>query len=87
MRYGEYLLDKEIIVLSQLEDALVMQMDNPILKLGEVLLSLGYITKPQLTESLKAYIKETGRNVLEISDWVTQEEADILIKELMEERA
>jgi len=86
MRFGEYLLQKNVIDVNQLEDALVMQMDNPKLKLGEVLFAVGVVTKAQLIQSLKAYINETGKEVSEINDWVTQEEADILIKEILEER-
>ena len=86
MRFGEYLLNKEIIVVHQLEDALVMQMDNPQLKLGEILLALGFVTRNQLISLLKNYIQETGKHVDEINDWVTQEEADLLIKEILSER-
>ncbi|MDH4263476.1 MAG: hypothetical protein OEV78_10575 [Spirochaetia bacterium] len=86
MRYGEYLLDKEIISINQLEDALVMQMDNKQLKLGEILLALGFMNRNQLIVSLKSYINETHKEVEEINDWVTQEEADLLIKEILLER-
>jgi hypothetical protein len=85
MKYGEYLLSKEIIELNQLEDALTMQVDNPQLKMGEVLLSLGFLNRDQLQQSLKNYIKETGKNYEELNDWVTQEEADQLIAELKSE--
>lgn len=86
MRFGEYLLEKNIIVVNQLEDALVMQMDNPKLKLGEILLALGFVSRLQLIQTLKTYIQETGKEVEEINDWVTQEEADLLIKEILSER-
>lgn len=86
MRFGEYLIQKDIIVLSQLEDALVMQMDNPKLKLGEVLVALGFLNKVKLIDNLKTYIKETNKKVEEVNDWVTQEEADKIIKQILEER-
>jgi len=86
MRFGEYLMDKEIIQVNQLEDALVMQMDNPKLKLGEILLSMSYITKSQLIENIKSYMRQTGKTVEDLNDWVTQEEADQLVKEMIAER-
>ena len=85
-RFGEYLLDKDIIVINQLEDALVMQMDNPSLKLGEILLALGYLNRNQLINTLKVYLRETGKEVDLVNDWVTQEEADRLIQEILAER-
>lgn len=79
------MLTKNVISVNQLEDSLMIQMDNPNLKLGEILVSSEIIDKAILQETLKAYIKETGKKVEDVNDWVTQEEADIIIKELTEE--
>jgi hypothetical protein len=86
MRFGEYLLENNIININQLEDALMMQMDNSHLKLGEILLALDFMNRNQLISMLKSYINETGKEVEEINDWVTQDEADLLIKEILAER-
>jgi len=85
MRYGEFLLDKEFITTGQLEDALVMQMDNPELKLGEILIAIGALNRDNMISTLKSYIKDTGHQLKEINNWVTQEEADMLIKEMLAE--
>jgi len=85
MLFGEYLINKKIIDSDQLEDALKIQKVNPQIKIGEIVVSQGSITQMDLINLIESYIKETGANVTEMSEWLKQEEADALIRKLKAE--
>jgi len=85
MLFGEYLINKKIIDADQLDDALKIQKVNPQIKIGEIVVSQGSITQMDLINLIESYIKETGANVTEMSEWLKQEEADALIRKLKAE--
>lgn len=52
MALGENLIAKGLLTQVQLETALVKQKESPGVRIGELLVSLGYVTKEQVESSL-----------------------------------
>lgn len=82
LKFGEYLVDKKIINSTQVEEALSMQKDNPELKMGELLVAQGAITKEDMLDYIHSYMQDTGAAVEEVTEWLSQSEADALILKL-----
>ena len=85
MKFGEYLEQKQAITTEQLKEALAMQVDNPKLKLGEILVSKGQLSAQELLNWIERYIYDTGNIVAEMNRWLSQEEADMLIQKIRQE--
>lgn len=79
MKIGEYLLEKSIITKETLEDALLLQKDNPDRVLGEILVTLGVLTKEDLIMVMEMYMVETGSDLSVADEWLDQEEIDLLM--------
>lgn len=52
MALGENLIAKGLLTQAQLETALAKQKESPGVRMGELLVSLGYVTKEQVESSL-----------------------------------
>lgn len=52
MALGENLIAKGLLTQAQLETALAKQKESPGVRIGELLVSLGYVTKEQVESSL-----------------------------------
>ena len=87
MKFGEFLLEKNIISPEQLNDALTIQVDNPALRLGEVLVAHSMVANNDLLTYIQNYMDETGAQVNEVTEWLSQKEADELIRLLKEAQA
>jgi hypothetical protein len=81
-RVGEFLIENQIIKRAQLQEALDLQRDNKGLLIGEILVTLGALTKEQLVMSLEMYLMETEVNPAHVDEWLDQEEVDLIMEKL-----
>ncbi|MCL1865332.1 MAG: hypothetical protein FWF73_05915 [Spirochaetes bacterium] len=81
-KIGEFLTKNNIINQHQLNDALELQTFNKERLLGEILVTMGYISKEKLIMSLEMYMMTTNSDKIGINEWLDQEEIDLIIKKL-----
>jgi MSHA biogenesis protein MshE len=81
-RVGEFLVEKQIISQAQLNDALVLQKDNQGRLIGEILVTLGALTKEDLVMALEMYLMETDIQPTHVDEWLDQEEVDMIMDRL-----
>jgi hypothetical protein len=81
-KIGDFLIENNIINKSQLNDALELQGFNKERRLGEILVTVGDISKEELIMSLEMYMMTTETEQVGINEWLDQEEIDIIIKKL-----
>lgn len=82
MRVGKFLVENGIITNQQLLDALDLQSDNPDRLIGEILVTMGAITRDELVMALEAYLMTTGAEEIHVDEWLDQEEIDMLIDKI-----
>lgn len=82
MRIGEFLVENGIVSESQLNEALGIQKDNSDRLIGEILVTIGALSKEELIMSMEMFFMLTGYNP-RINEWLDQEEID-MIKERMD---
>ncbi|MBN2078886.1 MAG: hypothetical protein JW838_07960 [Spirochaetes bacterium] len=83
-RVGEYLVDKGVITLPQLDEALDLQKDNRDRLIGEILVTMGALSKEDLVMSLEMYLMETDVLPTHVDEWLDQEEIDMIIEKMKE---
>jgi hypothetical protein len=83
-RVGEFLVDKGIISLAQLDEALDLQRDNRDRLIGEILVTMGALSKEDLVMSLEMYLMETDVLPTHVDEWLDQEEIDMIIDKMKE---
>ncbi|OHD66641.1 MAG: hypothetical protein A2176_05095 [Spirochaetes bacterium RBG_13_51_14] len=81
-RVGEFLVDNSIITKTQLDDALDMQKYNKGRLIGEILVTLGALTKEELVMALEMYLMETDENPSHVDEWLDQDEVDMIIERM-----
>ena len=81
-RVGEFLVDNKIITQAQLNDALELQRDNKGLLIGEILVTLGALSKEQLVMALEMYLMETDVLPTHVDEWLDQDEVDMIMDRL-----
>ncbi len=81
-KIGEFFVENGIINEYQLNDALELQKDNKERLLGEILVTLGFLTKEDLIMALEMYMMMTDTDNLGIDEWLDQEEIDMMLKKL-----
>ena len=81
-KIGEFFLENSIIDQSQLKEALELQTFNKERLLGEILVTMGHISKEKLIMSLEMYILTTDSDKVGINEWLDQDEIDIIINKL-----
>ena len=81
-KIGEFFLENSIINQSQLDEALELQKFNKERLVGEILVTMGHISKEKLIMSLEMFIMTTGSDKISINEWLDQDEIDIIIKKL-----
>jgi hypothetical protein len=82
MKVGEFFVENKIITEDQLRDALEMQIDNPERLIGEILVTLGFLTKEDLIMAIEMYLVATDAQTIHVDEWLDQDEVDILMKKL-----
>jgi len=82
MKIGQYFVDKEIISQDQLNEALSLQKDNKGVVIGEVLVTIGAMTKEDLIMAMEMYIMETNAEPSHVDEWLDQDEIDYLLDKI-----
>ncbi len=82
MRVGEFLVEKKIISQAQLNEALVLQKDNKGLLIGEILVTLGALSKEDLVMALEMYLMEMDVSPTHVDEWLDQDEVDMILERL-----
>ncbi|HPG51800.1 MAG TPA: hypothetical protein PLA65_15435 [Spirochaetota bacterium] len=86
MRVGEFLVNNGIITGKLLKDALDMQKDNPSRLIGEILVTMGALSKEQLIMALEMYLMETDVNPGHVDEWLDQDEVDMMIEKMKKKK-
>jgi len=86
MRVGEFLVNNGIITGKLLKDALDMQKDNPSRLIGEILVTMGALSKEQLIMALEMYLMETDVNPGHVDEWLDQDEVDMMIEKIKKKK-
>jgi hypothetical protein len=81
-RVGEFLVENKIISQTQLNDALDLQRDNIGRLIGEILVTLGALSKEQLVMALEMYLMETDVLPTHVNEWLDQDEVDLIMDRL-----
>lgn len=81
-RVGEFLIENQIISRAHLDEALALQKDNKGQLIGEILVTLGALTKEQLVMSLEMYLMETEVSPTHVDEWLDQDEVDMIMEKL-----
>jgi hypothetical protein len=83
-KVGEFLVENKIITIGQLKEALELQRDNKDRLIGEILVTLGYLTKEDLVMALEMYIVDSDVNPSHVDEWLDQDEVDMIIDRMKE---
>lgn len=81
-RVGEFLIENKIINQAQLNEALELQNDNKERLIGEILVTLGYLTKEELVMALEMYIVDSDVSPSHVDEWLDQDEVDLIIERM-----
>lgn len=81
-KIGRFFIENGIINETQLQEALDLQADNKERLLGEILVTLGYLTKDELIMALEMFMMMTESENMGINEWLDQDEIDMIIKKL-----
>ncbi len=77
MRIGEYLILEKLITQADLDNALALQKNDKTIRIGEVLVKNGIISKNALNKCIFEFMKKA---VL-ASDWLSQVDVDDLFSQ------
>ena len=78
LKVGEFFVSNNIITKSQLNEGLLMQKDNPERLIGEILVTLGFLTKEELIMSMEMFIMTTDNIPDHVDEWLDQDEIDMI---------
>ncbi len=78
-RVGEFLVENGIITEDQLRASLELQKDNPQTAIGQVMVTLGCVSKEELIMAMEMYMIATGTTTDVSDEWLDQEEIDSLL--------
>jgi len=81
-RIGTFLIENGIITEPQLKEALELQKDNPDRLLGEILVTLGILSKEEIIMALEMFMMMSDSDEICIDEWLDQDEIDMLINKL-----
>jgi len=81
-KIGKFFVENGIINDYQLNEALELQIDNKDRLLGEILVTLGFLSKEDLIMALEMYMMMTDSDNMSIDEWLDQEEIDMMMKKL-----
>jgi len=68
-----------------LQEALELQHDNPERLIGEILVTLGVLTKEELIMALEMYMMTTDAVPDHVDEWLDQDEIDLLMDKIKQE--
>jgi hypothetical protein len=81
-KIGRFFTENGIINDYQLNEALELQKDNKDRLLGEILVTLGFLSKEDLIMALEMYMMMTDTDNIGIDEWLDQDEIDMMLKKL-----
>ncbi len=81
-KIGKFFVENGIITQAQLQDALLLQADNKDRLLGEILVTMGVISKEELIMSIEMYMMMTDTDDMGIDEWLDQDEVDLMLKNM-----
>ena len=81
-KIGEFFIENGIIDQSQLNEAIELQKDNPDRRIGEILVTLGALSKEDLVMAIEMYMMMTDTDNIGIDEWLDQDEVDLMLKKL-----
>lgn len=81
-RVGEFLVENGIISAEQLRASLDLQKDNPKTVLGQILVTLGFVSKEELIMAMEMYMIATGTTPDVADEWLDQDEIDVLLEKI-----
>ena len=81
-KIGKFFTENGIINESQLKEALDLQNDNKDRLLGEILVTMGVLSKEDLIMALEMYMMMTDSDEIGIDEWLDQDEIDMMLKKL-----
>jgi len=81
-KIGKFFTENGIINDYQLNEALELQKDNKERLLGEILVTLGFLSKEDLIMALEMYMMMTDTDNIGIDEWLDQDEIDMMLKKL-----
>jgi hypothetical protein len=84
IRVCQFLVDNGIITKAQLDETLSMQNDNPERHFGEILVTLGILSKEELIMAMEMYMMATGSDPNVVDEWLDQDEVDMLLDKINE---
>jgi len=82
LKVGEFLLENGLINSDQLDEALLLQKDNPDRVIGEILVTMGVFSKEELIMAMEMYMVSTGFDLNFIDEWLDQDEIDLLSEKI-----
>lgn len=84
-KVGTFLVENGIVSQDQLQEALELQHDNPERLIGEILVTLGVLTKEDLVMALEMYMMTTDAMPEHVDEWLDQDEIDLLMEKIKNE--
>lgn len=81
-KIGKFFIENGIINEVQLKEALELQADNKERLLGEILVTMGVLSKEDLIMALEMYMMMTDSDDIGIDEWLDQDEIDMVLKKL-----
>lgn len=81
-KIGDFFIENGIITKEQLEEALDLQKDNPERLVGEILVTLGVLSKEDFVMALEMFMMTTGILPDHVDEWLDQEEVDMLLEKI-----
>ena len=81
-KIGKFFVENGIINHAQLKEALDLQKDNRERLLGEILVTMGVLSKEELIMALEMYMMMTDTDNMGIDEWLDQDEVDLMLKNI-----
>ena len=81
-RIGKFFVENGIINKAQLKEALELQADNRERLLGEILVTMGILSKEELIMAIEMYMMMTDSDDMGIDEWLDQDEVDMMLKNI-----
>ena len=80
------MLENGLINSDQLDEALLLQKDNPDRVIGEILVTMGIFSKEELIMAMEMYMVSTGFDLNFIDEWLDQDEIDLLSEKINKQK-
>ena len=81
-RIGKFFIENGIVNEAQLKEALDLQNDNKERLLGEILVTMGVLTKEDLIMALEMFMMMTDADDMGINEWLDQDEIDMMLRKI-----